>query len=507
MSLESDQFFRAAMDALSSHVAIVDQRGMIVAVNRAWRDFAAANLAAPQDVAEGTNYLAVCDAVVGPDGAEAAAFAAGIRAVLSGERSDFALEYHCPAPDLQRWFMGRVTRLAASSPPHAVIAHDDITPRKEIEAVLRETEDRLQLTFDQAPIAAAIVSLDFRYLRVNRALCHITGYAEEEMLARRIEDITHPEDWAEEAELMRRLVAGEIDQFSQEKRCFRPDGASIWVNLSMRLLRDAAGKPLYFLPMAEDITARKTGEETLYRMHAQLAHVARLSTMGEMVAGIAHEVNQPLYSILNYAKACGNMLARENPPLAELRQWNEEIAAAAARAGEILRRVRDFVRRGELHRAPTNINDLIHDALGMLAFEFRRRKIAVELELAGDLPPVALDRVQIQQVLVNLLRNACDAMENPTKRRGQISVDTSNGDGFVTIAVADDGPGLPPDEGLQLFEPFVTTKPDGLGMGLAISRSIVESHGGRIWAASNVDGGATFRFTLPVGQGDPTDAG
>jgi two-component system sensor kinase FixL len=229
--------------------------------------------------------------------------------------------------------------------------------------------------------------------------------------------------------------------------------------------------------------------------------------MGEMVAGIAHEVSQPLYSVVNFAKASRNVLAGEGPPnLDELRQWNDEIATAAARAGEILRRLRSFARRAEPEYTRASIHELIEEAVELVAFEARGRQVAVELKLCEAAAPVDLHRVQIQQVLVNLLRNAYEAIEQVSVEVRRVTIRTRAAGQFVEVSVADSGPGLSPDQQLRMFEPFVTTKPDGLGMGLAISKTIVEAHGGTLWATSNPGGGAVFHFTLPVATSGRTHA-
>jgi C4-dicarboxylate-specific signal transduction histidine kinase len=218
-----------------------------------------------------------------------------------------------------------------------------------------------------------------------------------------------------------------------------------------------------------------------------------------MVAGIAHEVNQPLYSILNFAKASRNVLAAEGEPNREdLREWNEEIAAAASRTGEIIARLRSFVRRTEMQCSSADLNEIVRESIELMAFETRRLGIAVRPELCESPFAVNVDRVQIQQVVVNLLRNACEAMAGGPAPAGMIVVRTALVDRGAEISVADRGPGLPAGGDLQIFDAFVTTKPDGLGMGLAISKTIVEAHGGSLSGASNPEGGATFRFTLPV---------
>ena len=254
-----------------------------------------------------------------------------------------------------------------------------------------------------------------------------------------------------------------------------------------------------------EIEERKHVEEELQRMQNRLAHVTRLSTMGEMVASIAHEVNQPLYSILNYAKACGNILSQEPVNRDALNQWIDSIVTAALQAGEIIKRLRNFVRKSKLHRLPTEINQVVNESVAIVEFEARRRNISTQTELSPANPIALFDSIQIQQVLVNLLRNAYEALEQNADGVKQLIIRTIQAEEYIEVTVTDNGPGLADIDDPQIFEPFVTNKPEGLGMGLAISKTIVESHGGRIWVTANPGGGAVFHFTLPIAKGEHSD--
>ena len=221
--------------------------------------------------------------------------------------------------------------------------------------------------------------------------------------------------------------------------------------------------------------------------------------MGELVAGIGHELNQPLYAIVNFSKACRNVLgAQGSLDRTSLREWIEEIARAAGRAGAIVARLRDFTRRTELTLAPASLNKIVEESVRLLAFEARRLGVQVTCELPSPAPLVTVDRLQIQQVLVNLLSNAYEALDAPDVPLRRVQIHVGTADGEVEVCVADNGHGLPPDGHVRIFDPFVTTKPAGLGMGLAISRTIVEAHGGRLWAGPSAAGGAAFHFTLPL---------
>ena len=253
--------------------------------------------------------------------------------------------------------------------------------------------------------------------------------------------------------------------------------------------------------MKEDITKNKEVDEKLNQMRLQLTHVARLSTLGEMAGKLAHELNHPLYAILNYAKACRNVLAEEGPPnLDGLREWIGEIADIASSAAEAVKRLRSFARRAESPRTACRIEEIVEEALRLVAVETRRARVTVETSFATS-PRIHVDRVQIQQVLVNLLTNAIEAMQTLPAKTRRITIQTAVREEEVEVAVSDRGLGLPPDGETSIFEPYVTTKPEGMGMGLSIVRTIVEAHGGRLWATSNPQGGATFCFTLSRNSG------
>jgi len=362
---------------------------------------------------------------------------------------------------------------------------------EEANAALRESEERFR-SLSNASFEGIAITEGGRFVDANAAFERMFGYEIGELVGKEVVMVVAPED--------REMVAGRIRaeyDGPYEHRALRKDGAVIEI--------EVCGKTIHYkgrrcrISAIRDVTQRKRAESALREKEAQLAHVSRLSAMGEMVAGIAHEVNQPFYSILNFAKASRNVLAAEGEPNLEgLRNWMDEIAAAAARAGDIIRRLRDFARKTDSIRAVADVGRIISDAIDLMAFEIRRRHVTLRRDLCEAPLTASVDPVEIQQVLVNLLRNACEALEEAEITPRLVTVRTALSGGFVRVSVADNGPGLPTAEGLTIFSAFVSTKPEGLGMGLAISKSIVESHGGELWAASNPDGGATFHFTLPL---------
>lgn len=300
--------------------------------------------------------------------------------------------------------------------------------------------------------------------------------------------------------LINRRTAGE---FEAEMQC--PDGTRFWATIQLTVSETEGGN-LTVEGMLEDVTDRKQNETALRRSEAELTHFARLSTIGEMVASIAHEINQPLGAIANFSAAATRLLVSEPPAeTANVRDLLQQISEQAQRAANIIRELRQFMSRKEPARTPMDLNELIESAIKLMAHDANLAGIKLRVSLSEPSPQVIADRVQIQQVLVNLLRNAFEAMHETVDDDRVATVSTVLSNDQVTIRMSDRGHGLPSDiEGL--FQPFVTTKADGMGMGLAISSTIIKTYGGTLNAASNEDGGATFYFTLPLARSDEDDS-
>lgn len=245
--------------------------------------------------------------------------------------------------------------------------------------------------------------------------------------------------------------------------------------------------------------ALRDRDERLRELQMEFTHVSRLSAMGEMAATLAHELNQPLTAVMNYVQAGRRLLNAPDTDVERTTELMSKAADQAQRAGDIIRRLRSFVARGESERLPEDMNDVVREACALALVGARSDGIDVDMDMDESLPPVLIDRVQIQQVLVNLVRNSVDAMMDQDERA--ISVRTvCNGADTIEVAIADNGPGLTPDIAAHLFEPFNTSKPDGMGIGLTVCRSIIDEHGGRIWSTPGDGGGAVFRFTVPTRQ-------
>jgi len=381
--------------------------------------------------------------------------------------------------------------------------------RRHAEALLRASEERFAKAFAYAPIGMLLVGIDGTILRVNRAFCEIVGYSEAELHHMPVWHFTHHEDMPATIEQLQRLLENEIDTWFLEKRYFHRDGHLLWVRSTTWLVRDEQGTPQYVVSQVQNITESKRLQEQVRQQQDALAHALRVASMGEMVAQIAHEVNQPLASIANFANGLVARLDRDTVDHAAARAVVARIADEALRAGDVIRCLRDFLRRGEPKRATCDANQVVRDAVQLVEAEVSQHGIQLELALARQPVPVAIDPVQITQVVLNLLRNAVDALLRQPKSERELTVGTErNGAGAVTILVRDTGEGLPNVPDGAIFEPFFTTKPAGLGLGLSISRSIVQAHGGDLWARRDPDRGTTVGFTLPAAlSAAPCDSG
>jgi C4-dicarboxylate-specific signal transduction histidine kinase len=290
-----------------------------------------------------------------------------------------------------------------------------------------------------------------------------------------------------------------------EKEYRRKDGAVFPVELRTFLLKDGAGSHSGMWAIVRDITDRKRIALEADRLRGELAHVGRVTTVGGMTTAIAHELNQPLAAILANAQAGERFLAAGEPPLDEIREILQDVVGDTRRAGEVIQRLRSLLRKDEPRMLPLDLNQTIWELAALTRTDAILRNVAIELDLAAELPPVRGDRVQLQQVLLNLVLNGLDAM-GARADGGRIRVQTVRIQNTVLVSVQDEGPGIPADKLPHIFEPFYTTKPTGMGLGLAISRSIVEAHGGRLWAVNNPGSGATFQLSLPTCPPDASPA-
>lgn len=338
----------------------------------------------------------------------------------------------------------------------------------------------------------------------NPAAERMFGFDAAEVIGRNVSCLMPPPYRDEhDAYLARYLRTGEkrIIGIGREVLGQRKDGTIFPLELAVGDVRDASGR--LFAGFVRDVSARQRAEERLREMQSELVHVSRLSAMGEMASAIAHELNQPLTAIMNYAQATRRLAdAADADRQGTLARLLDKTSEQARRAGQIIHRLRQFVVKGETERTTEQINDLVEEASALALIGTGGRGIAVRRALASGLPPVFIDKVQIHQVITNLLRNSVDALAEVDRREIVIATRRANRHA-VEIAITDTGPGIAPEVAARLFQPFVTSKPGGMGIGLSICRTIVDAHGGRLWATERRGGGTTFHVTLPTaGTGD-----
>src|SRR6202035_548946 len=345
----------------------------------------------------------------------------------------------------------------------------------------------------------AIVSKDLNGIITswNTGAERLFGYAAEEAVGQNITLIIPPERRDEERTIVEQLTRGErVDDFETVR--MRKDGSLLDVSLTISPMKDAAGRVVGASKLARDITERKRAEEALRQAQTDLAYASRLTTMGEFTASLAHEVKQPIAAAVTDANTCVRWITRDEPDLKEAREAAWRIVKDAERAAAIINRVRLLFKKGTPQRELVDVNEVAREMIVLVGDEASRHSISVRTELAEDLPHVIVDRVQLQQVLMNLIVNGVDAMHDVDAPRELIIKSQPAENNELLLSVSDTGVGLSRHQADQIFNAFFTTKTHGTGMGLRISRSIIESHGGRLWAADNSPRGASFCFALPT---------
>jgi two-component system sensor kinase FixL len=374
-------------------------------------------------------------------------------------------------------------------------------PAEETMAALREREAWLRSILETVP--DAIIVIDERALieEFSPAAERLFGHTAAEVRGRNV-SMLMPSPYRErhDAYIRSYLTTGvrRIIGIGRIVVGLRKNGSTFPMELAVGEAR--VGPRRVFTGFVRDLTERQQTEKRLQDIQAELLHVSRLSAMGQMASALAHELNQPLTAILNYVRAARRLLEMEGGASPKALETMDKAVAQTSRAGQIIRRLRDFVEKGQSQRAPDNLNKTIEEAAALALVGAKEANVKVTLELSPALPEVLIDRIQIQQVLLNLIRNSVEAMVMNDRR--ELVIRSALLDGQAEVAVSDTGTGLSDAVVAQLFQPFVTTKPQGMGLGLSISRSIIDAHGGRIWAEPNEGGGVAFRFTVPAGLED-----
>lgn len=395
------------------------------------------------------------------------------------------------------------TKIAFQDPvsmkPAVLGINVDVTEEKRAAGLLKEKDQMIRSAFDHAPSAIFTSKLDGTITGSNQTAGLLFGYSPAEFLTMKIADLADGEDRARAEEVLRRVREGEAEDYSQERRYLRKDGTTVFGRANGSVVRDAEGRPVMVIIQFEDRTRSRRAELEADQLREELAHIDRLETMGELATSIAHEMNQPLTAISTYAQACRLMVERGSIEEKGLADILDKISRSAKHGGEVIRHLQDFVRKRRSQREPLQVNEIVADVVALMEADARVHGLEIRVETDESRMPVMADRVQIQQVVLNLIRNGADATRARGSSERLLVVRTeAKSDDEIEIAVIDHGIGIPEGSDGQLFRPFVTTKDTGMGLGLSISRSIVEAHGGRLWFTRNDGPGTTFRFTIPA---------
>jgi two-component system sensor kinase FixL len=358
----------------------------------------------------------------------------------------------------------------------------------------------LKALFDAAVDGIIVIDEHGLIAEFNKAAERLFGRQASDVVGRSVTLLmAEPHRSKHESYISRYIDTGEarIIGIGREVSAQRADGSLFPIALSVGEIK--GGKGRRFIGLIRDLSAQKAAEEEAHRLQNRLAHVGRFSLMGEMAAGLAHELNQPLSAIVNYSQAGKRLSERDEPNIESISDCYAKITDQALRAGHIIDKLRDFLRKDEVSKSELSINDVVSSTLKLVEADARAEGIPIRTDLAHDLPVTSGDLIQLQQVLMNLTRNAVDAMEDsPNKDEGVIIRTSQPTPGEVQVSVLDHGHGVPPQLAESIFHPFVTTKREGLGVGLAISRTIIRAHDGELFCRRNPIGGAIFGFSLPV---------
>jgi PAS domain S-box-containing protein len=366
------------------------------------------------------------------------------------------------------------------------------------EADLRETEERMELAASAAELGMWVWEIERNEIWITDKGRALFGFApSEELDIERLRNVVHPED----RESVRVALENALNtgaEYETEYRVVLPDGQVRWMAGRGRVEFNREGKPARMRGISLDITERWHAEQELQQLRQEIAHVSRVSMMGQLASALAHEINQPLGAILRNAEAAELFIRHESPDLDEIRAILADIRKDDQRASAVISRMRALLKGQSLDTRPIDVGELIGEAAALARADAAARHVKLETNISLELPPVNGDRVHLEQVLLNLILNGMDALNGTTQNDRRVTVGARlDGPQSIEIAVSDTGSGIPADRLARVFEPFFTTKPNGMGMGLPISRTIIEAHGGRLWAENNNNGsGATFRFTL-----------
>jgi PAS domain S-box-containing protein len=364
-----------------------------------------------------------------------------------------------------------------------------------------ENEHRMSLAVEAANFGIWIWSVARDEIWASAKWRELFGFKPSEPL--RIDDLLQrvmSDDRESVREVIDKALKG-AGSYDIEYQIVPPDGGVRWIASHGQVELDATGQPVRVRGASRDVTDRKLAEHEMLLLRQEVAHVSRVSMLGQLASALAHEINQPISAILRNAEAAEILLEAASPDLEEIRAIITDIREDDKRAGNVIDRMRSFLRRQSLDTRALDVGELILETRSLVRADALARQVKLDLDVPADLPRVRGDRVHIQQVLLNLLVNGMDALDKTDANRKHVTVTAFYGGArTVEIAVSDAGSGIPSDKFEHIFNPFFTTKPKGMGMGLPISRTIIEAHGGKLWVENNKLGGATFHFTLPIAE-------
>ncbi len=376
---------------------------------------------------------------------------------------------------------------------------DDVTEQMLKERRMRRLEahrDYLADLVESSNDAIVAGTLDGRIASWNKAAEKMFGYTAGEVVGLSLSVLSPPDRRQEAEDIFQRLMGGG-DAIHYETNLLRKDGTPMLTAVAASLVHTRSGEIRGASAIMRDITEERAAEERLKSLQAELIHLSRWNTMGMMASTLAHELNQPLTAAVNYVRAARRLMDVEKPELVRIGEFLDKAVSETKLAGGIIRSLRDFIDKRETPRATEDLNQVVGEAISLSGVTGSDSTTNLKTELASSLPPLLMDKIQIEQVLLNLIRNAMDAMRDQGERK--LTIQTALGEpGFVLVSVTDNGPGIAPEIASRLFQPFITTKEKGMGVGLTICQSIIEGHGGRIWAEENKPGGTAFRFQLPM---------
>jgi two-component system, cell cycle sensor histidine kinase and response regulator CckA len=513
---KSQQLLQSTLDALSIHIAILDQTGTIIGVNAAWRRFAADNGYNDSSYGVGVNYLALCEAASGEDADMeiSQAVGRGIQEVITNRRDEFEIEYPCHSPSQERWFVVRVTRIAGAGPGRALVAHENLTTSKQAEQRLQRIERQQRAMLDTLPDLFWLKDPDGRYQIVNRAFCVFHGLSREEVVGKTADELFAPA-------IVSGIRAGDraiIEQGGVTRdivRTFNSGTATGWVETTKGLVYDQQGVLLGIVGTTRDITERKlleekvrASEEQRLRFERRLLEAQRLESLGILAGGIAHDFNNLLSGILGYAE----LALQDLPATASARTDIEAVISAAYDAAQLTNQMLAYSGKGHFVVQTVYLDRLIKDTNELLEASIAKHCL-VRYRFADELPAIEADIRQLRQAILNVLTNAAEAIgaaggtimlltavEHLTREaldHLMFGADLAPGR-YVRLTVIDSGQGMDEKTLARIFDPFFTTKFTGRGLGLAAVQGIVRGHRGALSVSSDPHQGTVFSIWFPA---------